>query len=238
MTVEFRLVEVAGSSSLTLVFFPAVVLLAVLGVRFGYYARRNSTRADLATQTPIWNHLAYVGVLAAAYGVLATLEIVSTLRLPYKSSLVLAMALLLAFAIREVHAAGNPTGVGDRADLASRAVLVGMVLAHLGGTVVGGPPRALAGLEGVAALAMLAYGGRYYAASAASTRLQGTVIDSLVRHLLPVLVFAALVNVTVLAFALGVDRAVVPHVQVIFIVMTATAMMTATIKLRQNLASL
>jgi hypothetical protein len=69
-------------------------------------------------------------------------------------------------------------------------------------------------------------------------RLQGTMLDSLLRHLLPVLTFAALVSIVTLATVAGLDRAVVLHVQVVFIIMTATALMTATIKLRQNLASL
>ena len=40
------------------------------------------------------------------------------------------------------------------------------------------------------------------------------------------------------ATAVGLPRVVVMHVQVVFLIMTATALMTGTIKLRQNLASL
>ena len=64
------------------------------------------------------------------------------------------------------------------------------------------------------------------------------MLDSLLRHLLPVLAFAALVGIVNLAAAVGLDRIIVLHVQVVFVIMTATALMTATIKLRQNLASL
>ena len=41
-----------------------------------------------------------------------------------------------------------------------------------------------------------------------------------------------------LATVAGLPRVVVMHLQVVFVIMTATALMTATIKLRQNLASL
>jgi hypothetical protein len=78
----------------------------------------------------------------------------------------------------------------------------------------------------------------YYREQMAESRVQGTMLDSLLRHLLPVLTFAALVSVVALAIPAGLDRAIVLHVQVVFIIMTATALMTATIKLRQNLASL
>jgi hypothetical protein len=50
--------------------------------------------------------------------------------------------------------------------------------------------------------------------------------------------FAALVGIVALAVPLGVPLIVVLHVQVVFVIMTATALMTATIKLRQNLATL
>ena len=63
-------------------------------------------------------------------------------------------------------------------------------------------------------------------------------MDTLLRHLLPVLLFAAMVPLTDLAVLVGLDRVIVLHIQVVFVIMTATTLMTATIKLRQNLASL
>lgn len=238
MSVAFGLSEVAGSASLTLVFFPAVVLLSVLGLRFGYYARLNRTHTGLGAGTAIWNHLVYVGLLAAAYGGVVILEIVSTIRVPGKSGFVLALVLVLAFAIREIHRATGEGTDPSGPERMGRGIFVALVFVYMIGAIAGGPPRLLAGLEGIAAFAFLVYGATFYGESTASARLQGTVIDSLVRHLLPVLVFASLVNVTNLAFALGVDRQVVPHIQVVFVIMTATALMTATIKLRQNLAGL
>lgn len=235
--VRFGLYEVANSASLTLVYFPALVLLGVLGLRFGYYAYRNRQRTALASQTALWTHLLYAGLLAAIYGGLGVLEIVSSLRTSYRSALMLATVLLLAFAVREVHAMGTG-GEPETHEMLLRGAFVLVVLGHVLAGLVVDRPRFLAGLEGVAALAFLAYGAMYYYRQITNTRLQGTVVDSLVRHLLPVLAFSALVSVTSLAFALGVDRNVVPHVQVVFIIMTASTLMTATIKLRQNLATL
>lgn len=239
LQVEFGLSEVAGSPSLTLVFFPALVLLSALGVRFGYYAYRNRSAADLAPQTPVWNHLLYVGVLASVYGALGVLEIVSTVRAPYKSAVMLAMVLLLALSIRRIHGLSTGSRVGSDLERLAHVAFVGLVLAHLVGILLEASPRVLAGLEGVAAVAFLAYGATFYHEQTSRSRLQGTMIDSLLRHLLPVLAFAALVNVTALAFGLGlVDPNVVPHIQVVFVIMTASTLMTATIKLRQNLAGL
>lgn len=237
MAVRFGLYEVANSPSLTLVYFPALVLLGVLGLRFGYYAYRNRQRTDLRTQTPLWTHLLYVGLLAAMYGGLGVLAIVSSVRTPYRNTLMLAVVLLLAFAIREIHTMGAGSGRTVREEFL-RGTLVLVVLGHVLAGLVVDRPRLLAGVEGLAALAFLAYGSLFFYRQTTNTRLQGTVLDSLVRHLLPLLTFAALVNVTPIAFALGLDRNVVPHIQVVFIIMTASTLMTATIKLRQNLASL
>ena len=238
LQVEFGLYEVAGSASLTLVFFPALVLLAVLGVRFGYYAFRNRTVAGLADQRPLWNMLLYVGLLAAVYGGLGVLEIVSSVQAPYKSAVILALTLLIALAVRQINVISTGAGWSTDERLVQLS-FVGLVVAYLAGILLGLSPRLLAGIEGVGALAFLAYGARYYHEQTSRTRLQGTMIDSLLRHLLPVLAFAALVNVTAIAYALGlVGPNVVPHIQVVFVIMTASTLMTATIKLRQNLASL
>jgi hypothetical protein len=239
LQVDFGLYEVAGSASLTLVLFPALVLLAVLGIRFGYYAFRNRGSAAVGTQTRVWTHLLYVGVLAAVYGGLGVLEIVSSVRTPYKSAVMLALVLLLALSLRRIHVLSTGTGRSSRIDDGLRVAFVAAVLAHLAGILLALSPRLLAGMEGVAALAFLAYGATHYHEQTSQSRLQGTTIDSLLRHLLPVLAFAALVNVTAIAYALGlVGPNVVPHVQVVFVIMTASALMTATIKLRQHLASL
>jgi hypothetical protein len=101
-----------------------------------------------------------------------------------------------------------------------------------------GPGRFTAALEGGSAVVFLGYGGYFFRQQSTSTRLQGTMLDSLLRHLMPVLTFAALVSIMSLAVAFGIDQLTVMHVQLVFLIMTATALMTATIKLRQNLASL
>jgi len=60
-------------------------------------------------------------------------------------------------------------------------------------------------------------------------------LETLLRPLLPVLLFAALISIAELAVFAGLDRVIVLHVQVVLVIMTATTLMTSTIKLRQNL---
>jgi hypothetical protein len=235
--VELGLYEVANSASLTLVYFPALVVMGVLGLRFGYYAYWNRERSDLASQTPLWTHLVYIGLLAAAYSGLGVLEIITSLRTPYRSALMLAIVLLLAFAIREINAMA-----AGRERSSAEELLRGMFLALIVGHVLFGlaadRPRLLAGFEGIIALGILTYGLTFFDRQTTNTRIQGTVLDSLLRHLLPILSFSALVSVTPLAYALGIPQNVIPHIQVVFLIMVASGLMTATIKLRQNLATL
>ncbi len=118
------------------------------------------------------------------------------------------------------------------------------VLVFLGGVVLGDhlAVSAVAGLSGVG-LAAVGLGVGYRGVG--QRRVRGTVVDALLRHLLPVLLFASLLVVAELAVVAGalvgvaaLDRAVVLHVRVVFVLVAATALMTATIKLRQTLAGL
>lgn len=239
--VEFGLFPVAeGAEGLTLILFVALSLLATLGLRFAYYAHRNMARTEIAVQRTLWVLLRYVGALAALFGLTGVLEIVSSLTVDGKNGLLLAMALVLALALRQIHrtATGEAELLSESLDRGIRLAFVAAVLLYVGLVAVTGPTTMTATLEGLCALGFVLYGGAYFRTQAASSRLQGTMLDSLLRHLLPVLAFAALVGVVAFAVPLGVAPVVVLHVQTVLIVMTATSLMTATIKLRQNLATL
>lgn len=239
--VEVGLENVAGNPNLTFIFFIGLTMLTVLGLRFGYYAYRNRAETEISSQAPIWNHLVYIGALSALFGIAGIVEIVTSLQLPYKSAAMLAATLMLAFAIRQIHYTATSADGGAekthpferlaRASFVASVLLVAVLLFQFG------PSPLTAAVEGVAALAFLGYGVVFYHDQISNSRLQGTMLDSLLRHLLPVLTFAALTGVVSLA-ELTLPRIVVLHVEVVFIIMTATSLMTGTIKLRQNLASL
>ena len=237
--VDVELQFVAGNPNLTFIFFIALTLLATLGLRFAFYAVRNRRASDLVAEHRLWDFLAVVGLLSVVFAVLGLLEIVTTLAFPFKGAFVLAQVLLLAITMRVLYRNVVPS-TGDphrytRSLTRAALLVVGAVFA---GLVVVGRHPALVGVLGLSALVFAAAGFSFGRRGAAATRVQGTVVDTLLRHLLPVLLFAALVPAVDLATLAGLDRAVVLHVQVVFVIMTATTLMTATIKLRQNLASL
>jgi len=137
--------------------------------------------------------------------------------------------------IEHTDAEGRSEFRGRRAlELAFVAVVAVVVF----GIAALGLRRELLALQGVGALVFAGYGFHFGRRQTAAAMVQGTMLDSLLRHLLPVLAFATLVPAVDLATVAGLDRVVVIHLQVVFVIMTATALMTATIKLRQNLATL
>ena len=240
--VELGLDLVGGNPNLTFIFFIALVLLGVLGLRFSLYAYLNDRAADLAGQEVLWRTLVLVGVSAVLFAVLGVVDIVSSIQTPYRRGVLLAHVSLLALVLRVLYRNTVPTGASDEgARGPPRPFWVGSAVFVLGVTVGAAwnaEHVAVAAVEGLGALAFLSVGFVFGRRGTSASRVQGTVVDTLLRHLLPVLVFASLVPMAELAVVAGLERVVVLHIQVVFIIMTATALMTATIKLRQNLAGL
>lgn len=237
-TVEFGLFEVAENPTLTFIFFIGLMLLAVLGVRFAYYAHRNVAAAEINGQFPIFRSLRSAGLLAGLYGLVGILDIVSSLELDEKNGLLLGTTLLLALALRQIHATATSSAELTTPERTVRGVFAAAVLVYVGVVFLTGQSTVAAAIEGLSGLAFLVYGLIYVHDQTSNARLQGTMLDSLVRHLLSVLTFASMTSIVALAVLFGLDSVVVRHVQVVFLVMTGTALMTATIKLRQNLAGL
>lgn len=237
---EIGLHQVEGDPNLTFIFFLALSLLTILGLRFAYYAHRNKVGTEIAMQLPIWRYLRYIGTFAVLYGIVGIVEITTNIEVAAKDGLLLAMTLLLAFAVRQIHFTARSADDWTPHDFERivRAILIGAVFVYVLLVIVAGQSTWSATLQGASALAFAAFGLAYFQDHAKKARLQGTMLDSLLRHLVPVLGFVSMVGIVALAVPLGVSRVVVLHIQVVFLIMTATALMTATIKLRQNLAGL
>lgn len=231
-------------ASLSFIFFIAFSLMTVLGVRFALYAYWNLQATDLEAQAPLWEYLLLVGLAAALYGVLGAVETASAVTqlplvaTPYRDGVLLAFLLLLSLTMREIyynHALSNddstePFGNRRTVEMSFGLVVTTTVIA----TGVLGVTTVLTVLEGISALVFAGYGLEYGRRQLSRSSVRGTMIDSLLRHLLPVVTFGVLVLVVDLTIPLGLSVEVARHIQVVFVIMTATALMTSTIKLRQN----
>ena len=238
----------ATDAGLAFVFFIAFSLMAVLGVRFGLYAYLNRRAVGIESQELLWTYLTAVGATAALYGLLGVVEAATAvtrptaIATPFRDGVLLGFLLLVSLTMREVwaNATASPDG-GAAATGRHRAIDAGFAVGATGAVVtaaVVGSGVASTLVEGVGALVVAGYGLTYGGRQLGDAAVQGTMIDSLLRHLLPVTAFGLLVLVVDLATLVGLDVAIVRHVQVVFVIMTATALMTATIKLRQNVGGL
>lgn len=239
--VELGVQWVADSPNLTFIFFLALALLGALGLRFAVYAHLNDRAAGRLAADHPWRLLTLAGLSAVLFALLGVVDVVSTVRTPYRQGVWLAHVLALGLALRRLSgvAARDPAsdGTGGR----SRPVWLLGGVAVLGvsvGSLWAPDGVAVTALEGASAVAFAALGLYFAHRATSAVRVQGTVADSLVRHLQPVLLFSALVPIADLAVLGDLPRVVVLHVQVVFLIMSATALMTATIKLRQRVATL
>ncbi|MFB6180141.1 MAG: hypothetical protein ABEI77_10510 [Halorientalis sp.] len=237
--------------SLAFLFFIAFSLMTVLGVRFALYAYWNLQATDLDSQAVLWEYLLFVGLAAALYGLLGGVEAATAVthpaavvETPYRDGVFLAFLLLLALTMREIYDNDALTNAhDDSGPLFEQRRTVEMsfaiiVTSSVFGTGIFGNQLALTAIEGVAAIVFASYGLMYGSRQLSRSSVKGTMIDSLLRHLLPVVAFGMLVLVTDLTLLFGLDIAIARHIQVVFVIMTATTLMSATIKLRQNVASL
>ncbi|MFW6018700.1 MAG: hypothetical protein ACOCPX_07750 [Halapricum sp.] len=231
--------ELANNPNLTFIAFIAFFLLTALGVRFALYAYWNGRAGD-DTQTTLWGYLLLVGVVAAGYGLfgIGRIVLLVDVLLEVASGVALLFVLVLALALRELDTASTATPDHTEAggDTSVTVLFLGVVGLITAGLVTLPERRQLiAGLLGLGGLAFLLYGYRFGRRQLDRTRVRGTLLETLLRHLLPVLLFAALISIVELAVFAGLDRVIVLHVQVVLVIMTATTLMTSTIKLRQNL---
>ena len=241
--VAIGLQEIGGNPNLTFVYFIAFVLIGALGIRFCVYALWNRRASDLPSQASIWTSLALVGGAGALYGLLGVFDVVVVGLPSIRSGVFLGFVLLLALAMRSIAREGSLTDSdapdsrrGFRQPLVAgfALIVIGMVI----GELLGVGERPLIALGGIGAIVFTGYGYWHGRSQLSRSMVQGTMLDTLLRHLLPVLAFGSAVPAVELVVLAGIDRTIVLHVQVVFVIMTATALMTANIKLRQNLARL
>lgn len=207
-----------------------------------------------SAETILWEYFALVGSAGLLTGLLGLLRVAGgeSARAASLSgvadALLLAFALLCALSMREAYF--NTVLSNTERDRGSehrrrRALEGGFVLAVLfvgiGSIVAGitGTPLAVGGVTVVAvavAVAVVCYGLYFHRKRTRLPATRGTVIDTLLRQLVPALSFAG----GALAVPPLLERFVAPSVAsavtAVLVVMAATALVSVTIKVRQHLA--
>lgn len=232
-TVSARVVQFVGSG-----------LLAVSAAIFAFYAVRNLKLNRLESQRPFWRYLVLLGVTGAAYGAFGVIDVASPGR--WVSALghaaLLFATVFLAFAMRELYynSALAPPPDERRVSMGRlrqvESAFVGVILLELLVVLLIDQLAVVALVKGVGSLAFATYGVVFAERLESLTR--GTSVDTLRRHLLPVLVCVGLLGVADLAVHLGVELLIVRSVESVFVVMVGAFLLTATIRLQQNVYGL
>lgn len=232
-----------AAETLSAVAFAGYGIVVVAGLAFTYYAVRNYAFDRLEGYDDFWGYLTYLGLAFAAFGALGlvlTVRDAGVVRAFADVSLLVAIA-FLTFALREVYfnsaLAPSPDERAVSLDRVRRLEFgfVAVIAAEWLVVMLIDQPAVAAGVKAVGAVGFAAYGVAF--SERLETLAHGTVLDTLRRHLLLVLVCATGVAVAE-ALALVAPAAVADGVFYVFLVLLGGLLVPPTVRLQQSVAGL
>jgi hypothetical protein len=228
-----------------LIWFVGFVLFAVLSVWMAVVARRIAG-ASPESQASLWGYYTFVGVTGLLVGVAGAARV--TLAEPPTAVAALVPTLLLgylfacALSMREAqyNAVFSNTEIERFSDYPTRrGAEVGIVVGILG---VGLPPLVVgpslsAVLTLLLAPAIVGYGAYYFREHLRGAATQGTLVDTLVRHVLLTLVFLAVTAVSTALLLVSPETAVLDSLGATFLLLGTASLIAVVIKFRQHAVS-
>ncbi|EFW91589.1 hypothetical protein ZOD2009_13536 [Haladaptatus paucihalophilus DX253] len=238
------LAQVGADASGSVVRFIGSGLLSVSAAIFGFYAFRNLRLNRLESQRPFWRYLVSIGVAGVLYGALGMVGVLSPGRwlLALGHAALLFCTVFLAFAMRELYYNSTLAPPSDERRIPLSQLrrievgFVGIILLELVVVLLLGHGSVVSLVKGLGSLSFAVYGLVF--AERLESLARGTSIDTLRRHLLPVLVCSGLLGLADLGVVVGVESLLVSSVESVFVVMIGAFLLTATIRLQQNVRGL
>ena len=236
--------QASGDPSAAVVRFLGSVLLAFAAGTFGYYAVRNLRLDRLESQRPFWRYLGLVGATAGAFGLLGVVGAVVESRAltAFGHGALLFCIVFLAFSMREVYynSALAPPPDQQRFSLSTlrriEAGFVAVIFAEWVAVLLIDQTVVAELVKGLGSAAFAAYGLVF--AEKLESMARGTSLDTLRRHLMPVLVSLGGLGLADLGVVAGLSPVVAGSVENVFVVLAAGFLITATIRLQQNVEGL
>jgi hypothetical protein len=224
--------------------FLGSVIVAAAAIFFGFYAVRNLRLNRMESQRPFWRYLALVGATAALYGLFGIAESVVRSRAltAFGHGALLFCIVFLAFSMREIYYNSALAPPPDEQRFSLRTLrrietgFVVVILAEWFAVLLIDQSVVAQFVKGLGSAAFAAYGAVFAEKLEAMAR--GTALDTLRRHLLPVLVSLGVLGLADLGVSAGLDPVVVQAVENVFVVLVAGFLITATIRLQQNVEGL
>lgn len=232
-------VQTAGEGAIVALI--GYALLAVLSTRLAVLAIKTKRRGA-RPQSALWSYFTFAGIVGALAGALGLGELVLGGVFRVVDTILLAFVIMIALAMREAYY--NATFSNAEIDRLGefrtrRAIEIGFVVVVVVSAIgqLLGSSGVLTSLVGVTAVVVVGYGIYFHHRRTGEPATRGTLIDSLLRQTLPALVFGGgAVAMSLLRFV-GVEPVIVETTANVFVVLTAGALMTVTIKLHQHLLS-
>jgi hypothetical protein len=234
----------SGDPSAAVVHFLGSVLIAAAAAIFGYYAVLNLRLNRLESQRPFWRYLAAVGAAAGCYGLLGVAGTVTASRFltAFGDGTLLFCIVFLAFSMREVYynSALAPPPEARRFSLDTlrrvESAFVVVILLEWVAVLLIDQTTVARLIKGLGSVAFAAYGAVF--AEKLESMARGTTLDTLRRHLIPVLVCLGALGLADLGVAVGLTPVVVQGIKSVFVILVAGFLITATIRLQQNVEGL
>ena len=234
---------VAGSSAAVTAFI-AYVLVCASAIIFGRYSIRNFQLNRLETQAPFWRYLSFAGLTGLLYGGFGIMELLSGAlwALAFRDATMLFFVVFQAFAMREIYynsALAPPIEERSFSLRAIRRIEVGfMVVIGIEwlAVFVIGSGELITAVKAIGAVAFALYGLAF--GQRLETVARGTSLDTLRRHLIPVLICVGCIGLLDVVVLLGVGDVVATPTKNVFLVMIAAFIVTASIRLQQNVEGL
>jgi len=227
-----------GTAVVTIV---GAALLGGLSLRLAYLAVR-TRNAVARPRAALWEYFGFAGVVGVLYAAFVLLGLWIDATLPFVDGLLLAFVLCFALAMREAYfnaalANAERDRLGEyRMRRSLEIAFVALVLVVSVGPLLG-RPELFTIITAASAVAVVGYGLYFQLRRSRRPGTRGTLIDTLLRQTVPVIVFAGGALVApALAFVVA-SETVASAVAGVFVVVTAASLMTVTIKLHQHLSS-
>lgn len=233
--------ESPATDGLLVVALIAAVLLTVVGLRIALLALQIRGRGT-SQQQSLWEYYIIAGTIAAIYGGLTAVGIVGGQRLIVLDGLLLGVVVAVALTMRAAYDTASGGGSVSTHQLRLRRLIellfVAAVVAAAFGPAVA--PDLATVLTAIAAVLAVGYGLLYQRRRVVGSATRGTLIDSLLRLTVPVLVFAAsaLVVGAVDVAGVALGEGVILALESVFILLTASSLLSVTTKLGSHLRGL
>lgn len=232
--------EAAGSASHSVTAFIGYVLVALASATLCFYAVRNRRRGRLEDCDTFLRYLFLAGLAGVVFGAAGAVTVARPVwpTLAVRVGAQLSLIMFLAYALRDAatrspHGPAGPSNAVPRGIRRLEFAFVGVILLETAAMATLGPAPVVQIVVGAGSLVFAVYG--IWFGERVESLMRGTTLDTLARHLIPVLIAAGFYGLADLADVLGVDPVLARSAANVFVILLAAFLASSVIRLQQNL---